>query len=70
MAEQDGAWGYWRKEPPCEHLLALRAFLETNEMTVRSEHGEEPHGWVNVHCEKCHRTYGTVLRPPWNDSPW
>ena len=60
-------WGYYGDEPPCEHLLALRRFLEENEMTIWSEHGTNPFGWVNIHCSKCGRTYETVLDEPWSD---
>ena len=62
-------WGYWGKEPPCEHLVALRTFLEGNQMEITSEHGIDPSGWVNVSGESCSRTYETVLRPPWADDP-
>lgn len=60
-------WGYFGEEPPCEHLLNLRAVLEQTGMEVWSEHGEQPSGWVNVYCGRCHRTYETVLREPWDD---
>lgn len=61
------SWGFYGSEPPCEHLIALRAFLEANEMGVYSEHGTKPIGWVNVHCALCKRTYETVLREPWEE---
>jgi len=60
-------WGQYGKEPPCEHLLELRKFLEENEIDVWSEHGEMPMGWVNVHCEKCKRTYEVTLLKPFED---
>ena len=59
----DPGWGMWGEQPPCEHLTALREFLEQHKLTVWSEHGEEPHGWVNVGCDVCRRTYETTLRP-------
>lgn len=46
----------------CRHILDLRAYLESNGLSVWSEHGEQPSGWVNVHCEKCHRTEEITLR--------
>lgn len=59
-------WGYYnRNTPPCEHLVALREFLVRNRMSVWSEHGEGPWGWVNIHCGQCNRTYETVLQAPW-----
>jgi len=61
----DEEWGYYGDKPPCEHLLALRKFLEDNDMGVYSEHGEGPMGWVNVHCEKCGRGYEVTLDDPW-----
>lgn len=57
------SWGKYGSESPCEHLIALRNLLESTGMTVWSEHGESPSGWVNVSCESCRRTYETTLRP-------
>jgi len=59
-------WGMWGSEEPCKHLKKLREFLEKNDMTVWSQHGQ-PNGWVNVHCTDCSRTYETVLQEPWCD---
>lgn len=59
-AAPDG-WGKWGNEPPCEHLVALRNLLFLTGMCVYSEHGE-PDLWVNVSCEKCHRTYEVSFR--------
>ena len=59
-------WGNWGGEPPCEHLLSLRNYLEDTGLSVYSEHGESPNGWVNVHCPKCHRTYGVTLQEPFH----
>lgn len=53
-------WGYYGDKPPCEHLIALRKFLEDNEIKIYSEHEED--GWVNVRCKKCQRIYETTLR--------
>lgn len=58
---RQAGWGRFGDEAPCEHLLALRDFLEAQGLGVWSEHGEEPQGWVNVSCEACRRTYQTVL---------
>lgn len=63
MIKVDDSWGRYGSEPPCEHLIELREFLENNQITVWSEHGEEPAGWVNLHCTRCGRTYETTLRP-------
>jgi hypothetical protein len=46
----------------CPHIQELRAYLESAGLSVWSEHGESPSGWVNVHCEKCHRTEEITLR--------
>jgi hypothetical protein len=59
--DSEGTWGFWGQEPPCAHLKALRRFIENSPLEVYSEHGEQPAGWVNIHCRKCHRTYETVL---------
>lgn len=67
MNDDEPRWGYWGDDPPCLHLLALRAFLEANRMEVWSEEGLSPEGWVNVSCDACRRAYETVLRDPWND---
>lgn len=56
-------WGRYGSEPPCEHLVALRAFLEASGLKVWAEHSEGPWGWCNVHCPHCHRTYETTLQP-------
>ena len=58
-------WNHYGKEPPCEHLLTLHAFLESTNIGIWSEHDEQPAGWVNVQCFHCHRTYEVTLRPPW-----
>ncbi len=54
-------WGYFGNEPPCNHLIELRSFLETFGLDVYSEHGE-PDRWVNVHCQQCHKTYEVSFR--------
>ena len=54
-------WGRFGSEEPCSHLRRLRIFLEDEGMSITSEHGLEPAGWVNVYCS-CGRTYETVLR--------
>lgn len=41
----------------CEHVRELEALMRQMRLDVYSEHGEEPDGWVNVHCRRCHRTY-------------
>lgn len=58
-------WGHYGRNPPCEHLLALRAFLVANGLAVWAEHSEGPNGWVNVGCDACQRTYEVTLRAPW-----
>lgn len=58
-------WGKWGDEPACTPLLSLRRFLEDNHMSVWSEHGESPDGWVNVGCADCRRTYEVTLQAPW-----
>lgn len=60
-------WGHYGKEPPCEHLLALRKHLESSGLRIWSEHGISPFGWVNVSCPHCHRTYEVTLREPWEE---
>jgi hypothetical protein len=60
-------WGYYGDKPPCEHLVALRAYLEDTGITIWSEHAAEPAGWVNINCPHCQRTHQTVLQPPWLD---
>lgn len=57
------SWGRWGSEPPCEHLLELRNQLIKLDIGIHGEHSEQPHGWVNVHCGACGRTYETTLRP-------
>jgi len=64
---EESKWGYYNNDPPCEHLLALRKFLEEKDMEVWSEHGTGPHGWVNVHCAACKKTYETTLQTPWEE---
>lgn len=56
-------WGRYGQEPPCEHLVALRNFLEASGLKVWAEHAESPWGWCNVHCSDCQRTYQTTLQP-------
>lgn len=48
----------------CEHVLALRAYLRENGIRVYSEDGEEPAGWVNIHCTKCNVIYEDTLNRP------
>ncbi len=38
---------------PCEHMLALAALAGVLRLRIYSEHGEEPAGWVNIHCYRC-----------------
>lgn len=52
MSESD-RWGYSGDDPPCKHLLALRALLAEQKITIYSEHGEQPAGWVNIYCKQC-----------------
>lgn len=59
-------WAMFGKKEPCDHLLALRAFMLEHGIEAWSEQGEEPWGWLNVSCP-CPRTYETTLRAPWND---
>lgn len=48
---------------PCEHIKALRQYLEDHGLTVFSEEGE-PQRWVNVSCaESTHFTYEGMLQP-------
>lgn len=37
----------------CPHVVALRAYLRDHQISVWSECGEEPNGWVKVHCHQC-----------------
>ena len=60
-------WGAYGDEPPCEHLLALRGYLEEHGLSVWGELTEQPGGWVNVGCETCGRTYEVTLREPWEE---
>jgi hypothetical protein len=54
-------WGKYGDQPPCEHLLALRRFLEENQMEVIGDDTFDPYGWVNVTCNKCSRCYEVTL---------
>lgn len=45
---------------PCEHVKALRQYLQVNGLEVWAEHAE-PDGWVNTHCDACHTTYEGLL---------
>ena len=54
-------WGHSVSEKPCEHLLALRDYLELRGLCVWSEHGE-PDAWVNVFCGQCQKTYEVSFR--------
>ena len=45
----------------CEHVQALRAWLRKHGISIRSEHGEEPDGWVNVTCSTCATTQEITL---------
>ena len=65
LADAENRWGYWGKEPPCEHLLALRDYLRQKQLEISSERGENPDGWVNIDCNRCHRCYETILREPY-----
>jgi hypothetical protein len=58
-------WGMYGDKEPCGHLLALHQFLIENEMEIYGEGTEDPSGWVNVHCERCNRTYEVTLMDPW-----
>lgn len=58
-------WGCWGDAPPCVHLMALRAVIEQHGLSVYSELGTDPAGWVNVHCPACSRTYEVTLQEPW-----
>ena len=60
-------WGTYGDEPPCVHLRQLRALLEASGLSIYSEHGVEPQGWVNVHCPHCGRTYETTLNHDWTE---
>lgn len=64
-ASKLGKWGKYNGELPCLHLVALRRFLEATRLSIWSERGENPEGWVNVHCDQCDRTYEVTLAPPW-----
>lgn len=57
-------WGEFNGESPCPCLTGLRKYIEDNNLSVYSEHGEEPSGWVNVHCPNHWRTYEVTLKPP------
>ena len=46
----------------CEHVRMLRAYLKAEKLSVYSEHGENPQGWVNASCERCRGTYETLLQ--------
>ena len=62
-------WGMYGKEPACEHLLALRAYLEDQDIQIWGEKTESPTGWVGVYCHRCKRVYEVTLREPfevWN----
>lgn len=37
----------------CPHVVALRVYLRDQQISVWSECGEEPNGWVNVKCRQC-----------------
>jgi len=61
-----GDWGFFGFEPPCEHLVALRQFLESSGLGIWGEDSLHPDGWVNVLCSHCHRTYEVTLREPFD----
>jgi len=46
----------------CEHVKALHAYLREWQLDIYSEHGEEPQGWVNVHCRRCKKTFEISIR--------
>ena len=50
------------KEVPCQHLLALEACLDENQLEIFGEWTQSPDGWVNVHCKQCRQYYRVDLR--------
>lgn len=44
----------------CEHMTELRTYLQSNQISIYSEHGDN--GWVNVHCGQCKTIYETVIK--------
>jgi hypothetical protein len=50
----------------CEHVTGLRAEMRARGIEIWSEHGEQPHGWVNVFCGICKRTFEVTMRPKHN----
>lgn len=58
----DEVWGAYGNKQPCEHLLGLRNYLIDNNMTIDNDFNE-PHGWCDVSCNKCNKTYEVILKP-------
>ena len=46
---------------PCIHILEVRDYCKRLGITIWSEHGEDPAGWVNIYCQTCHRTLESAL---------
>ena len=46
---------------PCEHILELARIAKEMGISIWSEHGEQPAGWVNIFCEKCKGTCETAV---------
>lgn len=44
------------------HIKELNQFLGAHGFSIRSEHGVDPDGWVNVYCARCKVTHQIVLR--------
>lgn len=47
----------------CAHVEMLRTEMQRLGVTIWSEHGEQPAGWVNVHCRDCQLTFEVTMRP-------
>ena len=68
MTEPFEGWGEYNGKRPCIHLRRLREYLVENKLSIMSEHGIQPDGWVNVHCAKCRpgKTYEVTLTDPFH----
>ena len=45
-----------KPEECCEHVAALKKFLDEKKLRVYGELTEMPRGWVNVSCSACGQT--------------
>lgn len=46
---------------PCQHIIELSRIAREMGLSIWSEQGEEPAGWVNIHCRDCDGTCETDI---------